>query len=815
LLAGVGSRDTRFVAANGNDNFASAQNIAPAALPFTDSKDLTNATREVGEPKETTEGCSSTADPNRRIERTVWYSYTPPAGQRLVAHTFGNTDTVLAVFRAGAPDNLANLQLVMCNDDAQRNTAETSSFVEIHSQLVFDAAAGTKYYFQVGKVGRQGPFAVTFRLGVLNNAALLVRGKDANLAETQELEQALRKSPMWSHAPITTIIRPTDVELQAAITETYTGVPADGVALFVYVGHGGKRPQPPGGGGARDDPPADENNAGNDDRDELIFSYTRGAGLINDDRLGQLFQGVSGRKVLVFDSCYSGGLVDGTSDFRGEGRLVQGIFLLSTRPDQEANYGGFFRWGTQANHTHWLFAGALITGLSAADGRAAADGLPADGRITVNEWFVFAERLVRALVAERNARFPQSVARAQNPVLDESRAPAGARAGDVVIFSYTPQETALLEHPGPALNPQPENRLQLSDEVPDLQGCAACCKDFGDAPDPIGSIPGQYPTRESSSGARHLNAPEDGCPTCGLFTFEWLGSSVDDEDDADPERPDDDEDGDGDPGDAFDDGVEFERVSSSLIRVRVTVSVFDPQILQIDGQPRYDSSNPRKRLYLNGWADWNGDGIWMADEQIVGASAGAFAIDPRQDPQFADDGLATYAFDVPLPLSALTREFYFRFRLDYGEDAGSVARVDPTLDLEQGTAQFGEAEDYCDVLGLVPVFGGKSPPVSASVGRLTLNSRVSTNRSFRWRSSDSILGAIESNLVAATTWNYRPGSNTEPARLVFIGRFSNVSVQGNVLFEPYDRAVVDLVRGSQRVRYLLTLTPCRASEFSR
>ena len=40
----------------------------------------------------------------------------------------------------------------------------------------------------------------------------------------------------------------------------------------------------------------------------------------------------------------------------------------------------------------------------------------------------------------------------------------------------------------------------------------------------------------------------------------------------------------------------------------------------VDG--RYDSSAPTKRLYLNAWADWNGDGVWDPDEQIIGAGIG-------------------------------------------------------------------------------------------------------------------------------------------------------------------------------------------------
>jgi hypothetical protein len=45
---------------------------------------------------------------------------------------------------------------------------------------------------------------------------------------------------------------------------------------------------------------------------------------------------------------------------------------------------------------------------------------------------------------------------------------------------------------------------------------------------------------------------------------------------------------------------------------------------------RYEVAVPTKRLYLNGWADWNGDGDWDdAGEKIVGTGSptGTVAID--------------------------------------------------------------------------------------------------------------------------------------------------------------------------------------------
>jgi len=102
----------------------------------------------------------------------------------------------------------------------------------------------------------------------------------------------------------------------------------------------------------------------------------------------------------------------------------------------------------------------------------------------------------------------------------------------------------------------------------------------------------------------------------------------------------------------------------------------------------------------------------------------------------------------------------------------------------------------------VPVFFGSSPPVAESSGTLVLNDNLQYDDIFQWESSDSILGEIATESVTATRWNYLPGS---PARLVFVGNGDGATFYGNVLFEPYNRAVVDVVKDSKRVRYLLTV----------
>jgi hypothetical protein len=99
------------------------------------------------------------------------------------------------------------------------------------------------------------------------------------------------------------------------------------------------------------------------------------------------------------------------------------------------------------------------------------------------------------------------------------------------------------------------------------------------------------------------------------------------------------------------------------------------------------------------------------------------------------------------------------------------------------------------------VFLGTSPPHADSSGALALAANLLRDRGFRWRSSDRVLGEIDTGFVAPTTWVV---TGAAPDRLVFTGRGGGVTVSGNVLFKPYNRAVVDVVRGSGRVRYLLT-----------
>ena len=104
----------------------------------------------------------------------------------------------------------------------------------------------------------------------------------------------------------------------------------------------------------------------------------------------------------------------------------------------------------------------------------------------------------------------------------------------------------------------------------------------------------------------------------------------------------------------------------------------------------------------------------------------------------------------------------------------------------------------------VPLFVGSCPPVLNSSGAVTLNDAPATKKTFRWQSVDSVLGDLDSGAVTATTWNYFPGGNGAPPRIVFVGSGGGLTAYGDVLLAPYNRGVVDVVKGGKRIRYLLT-----------
>ena len=193
--------------------------------------------------------------------------------------------------------------------------------------------------------------------------------------------------------------------------------------------------------------------------------------------------------------------------------------------------------------------------------------------------------------------------------------------------------------------------------------------DLGDAPPP-------YPTLvHTDNGPSHLFGIFGG-EAGPRYQYEWLGARIDDHTaECEARIPDMDE---------YDDGVAFQGSfgAGGPVGVDVTVSTG----LDIAGNGHaYTALNP---LYLNGWFDWNNDGDWDdANEHAIGSAVGSVAI------ALAAGDSITMSFSV-LPPPVFVEGGFARFRLDWGEDVNQVGRVDPSLNLTRGNAQFGEVEDY-------------------------------------------------------------------------------------------------------------------------
>ena len=264
--------------------------------------------------------------------------------------------------------------------------------------------------------------------------------------------------------------------------------------------------------------------------------------------------------------------------------------------------------------------------------------------------------------------------------------------------------------------------------------------DFGDAED----VGGMYPTK-GFAGARHIDVHQ-----------EWLGPSFGgpavsreiDADDPGCMNGGTDEDGSANlvDNDGLDDGVfippfgpgqaiVIEVIVSSTINARgAHLGQPATNVGQVgipedtrDTLPRYDSQDPTRRLYLSGWADWNGDKIWETPfEKIIDVAIDpdTFGLDGQYnvgEPFFDANSNGVHDsgenftdvfgidqencfFPVFVP-PVIANTINFRFRLAYGEDEAAFdlplkesADVFPNNNEEMGGALFGEVEDYVNSL---------------------------------------------------------------------------------------------------------------------
>jgi Tol biopolymer transport system component len=114
---------------------------------------------------------------------------------------------------------------------------------------------------------------------------------------------------------------------------------------------------------------------------------------------------------------------------------------------------------------------------------------------------------------------------------------------------------------------------------------------------------------------------------------------------------------------------------------------------------------------------------------------------------------------------------------------------------------FGDGRgDACEPYKEGPIFLGASQAVGPSAGALYVHDDLLAERAFRWQSSDTALGRIDTGFVSPTVWRVFGGSTR---RLIFVGSSDGAIVYGNILFAPYNMGTVDVTKGAARARYLV------------
>ena len=146
-----------------NDDCANAIAVTPANCGFTDTKDTTNATDQVGEPGST---CTSQGN-------SVWYSYTNTTANDVlvsVSTCTSNFDTAVQVWeQTGASCAFGGFVAVACNDDACGDGFQ--------SLTSFIAAPGKTYMIQSGGFdGETGTLTTQISCTVFNCPTNVING---------------------------------------------------------------------------------------------------------------------------------------------------------------------------------------------------------------------------------------------------------------------------------------------------------------------------------------------------------------------------------------------------------------------------------------------------------------------------------------------------------------------------------------------------------------------------------------------------------------------------------------------------------------
>lgn len=184
--------------------------------------------------------------------------------------------------------------------------------------------------------------------------------------------------------------------------------------------------------------------------------------------------------------------------------------------------------------------------------------------------------------------------------------------------------------------------------------------------------------------------------------------------------------------DGKDDGITFYPLTykqGETGRADVRVCVADPG-------PRYDRVDPDRQIYVNGWIDWDTNGLWDAPNEhvldslrlapVISATLPA-GVDWRPVTATlsgdvtllnADRLCAEYRVEFPVPAIGNGDRLESRWRLDYGENVGRHVNGTFTssvaLSMTHGPAFYGEVEDY--VIGSDFGDAGPDGPWPTSLG---------------------------------------------------------------------------------------------------
>ncbi len=263
--------------------------------------------------------------------------------------------------------------------------------------------------------------------GVTKYRALLVWGDNTDPAfksDLTTLQLVLGNSTNWVGANATIEIfprltdpPPTANDLLTKIGTFFAAADDDDFSLLYYAGHGTKRDPDVSTNISNPDEPASDDptvctvlgecppqvtaplptTCGGAHR-ECDEGLGLAGGPLIDDRLGagvgitasqRSMNRIPGDVLTVLDSCFSGGMGDGSLDIN----VARSGLLAAAGTNEPSNTLIFRQADGTLVRSYGLFGRYLALALTAngSGTRAQADTSPADGRVTINEWFNFAQ----------------------------------------------------------------------------------------------------------------------------------------------------------------------------------------------------------------------------------------------------------------------------------------------------------------------------------------------------------------------------------------------------------------------------------------